>query len=60
MAISTIDGGLNIADAEGKTVEVYTVGGSLVTRQAGNGTVSLTPGVYVVKVNGVSTKVRVN
>lgn len=60
VAISTIDGGLNIANAEGKTVEVYTVGGSLVTRQDGNGTVSLTPGIYVVKVNGVSTKVRVN
>lgn len=60
VAISTIDGGLSIADAEGKTVEVYTVGGSLVTRQDGNGTVSLTPGIYVVKVNGKSTKVRVD
>lgn len=60
VAISTTDGELNIANAEGKTVEVYTVGGSLVMRQDGNGTVSLTPGVYVVKVNGVSTKVRVD
>ena len=37
--------------------EVYTVGGSLVTRQDGNGTVGLTPGVYVVKVNDSATKI---
>ncbi len=60
VAISTTDGSLTIAGAEGKTVEVYTVGGSLISRQTGNGTVGLTPGVYVVKVNGVSTKVRVD
>lgn len=58
VTISKTKGGLNIASAEGKTVEVYNVGGSLVSCQ-NNGFISLPTGIYLVKVNGKSTKISV-
>jgi hypothetical protein len=58
VTISKTKGGLNVAGAEGKTVEVYNVGGSLVSSQ-NNGFISLPTGIYLVKVNGKSTKISV-
>ena len=58
VTISKTKGGLNVAGAEGKTVEVYNVGGSLVSCQ-NNGFISLPTGIYLVKVNDKSTKISV-
>ena len=58
VTICKTKGGLNVAGAEGKTVEVYDVGGSLVSCQ-NNGFISLPTGIYLVKVNDKSTKISV-
>ena len=58
VTISKTKGGLNVAGAEGKTVEVYNVGGSLVSCQ-NNGFISLPTGIYLVKVNDKNTKISV-
>ncbi len=58
VTISKTKGGLNVAGAEGKTVEVYNVGGSLVSCQ-NNGFISLPTGIYLVKVNDKSVKISV-
>jgi len=52
-------GGIALGGAEGKTVNVYTTGGSQVAQHIGNGFVELKSGVYVVNVDGVSAKVSV-
>lgn len=52
-------GGIALGGAEGKTVNIYTTGGSQVAQHIGNGFVELKSGVYVVNVDGVSAKVSV-
>lgn len=59
VCIGTQDGGIAIGGAEGKTVNVFTVGGAQAASHSGNGFVALSRGVYVVSVDGVSAKVRV-
>ena len=59
VCLGTMDGGLSIGGAEGKTVTVYNTGGAQVASHTGNGFVSLQGGIYVVKVDGESVKMSV-
>lgn len=59
VCIGTQEGGIAIGGAEGKTVNVYTIGGAQAAQHSGNGFVALKRGVYVVSVDGVSAKVSV-
>lgn len=53
------DNGLYISGTNGKEVGVYTVGGLLMATRNVDGLLSLSKGVYVVTVDGMSTKVMV-
>ena len=53
------DNGLYISGTNGKEVSVYTVGGLLMATRNVDGLLSLSKGVYVVSVDGMSTKVTV-
>jgi len=57
--IGTQQGGIAIGGAEGKTINVYTVGGAQTAQHIGNGFIALKSGVYVVSVDGTSAKVSV-
>ena len=59
IAIGLQDGGLSIGGADGKNIEIYTVGGALTAQKSGNGFVSLPRGTYLVKVDGASAKIHV-
>ena len=59
VAIGLQDGGLSIGGADGKNIEIYTVGGALTAQKSGNGFVSLPRGTYLVKVDGASAKIHV-
>ena len=59
VCIGTQDGGLSIGGAEGKSVSVYNIGGAEVANQSGNGFIALKSGIYVIKVDGESVKMRV-
>ena len=59
VCIGTQDGGIAIGGAEGKTVNVFTVGGAQAAQHSGNGFIALKSGIYVVSVDGVSAKVSV-
>lgn len=59
VAIGLQDGGLSIGGADGKNVEIYTVGGALTAQKSSNGFVSLPRGTYLVKVDGASAKIHV-
>ena len=59
VCIGTQEGGIAIGGAEGKTVNVYTIGGAQAAQHDGNGFVTLKRGVYVVSIDGESAKVRV-
>ena len=59
VAIGTQDGGLSIGGAEGKIISIYTTNGAQVAQQAGNGFVSLSSGLYIVKVANLSAKIYV-
>ncbi len=57
---NAVDGGIVFAGIEGNTyVCVYTLSGTMVANGIDNGFVALPNGSYVVKVNGLSTKVLV-
>ena len=53
------DNGLYISGTNGKDVSVYTVGGLLMATRNVDGLLSLSKGIYVVKVDGLSTKIMV-
>lgn len=57
-AISVEAGAISVGDARAD-VKIYTAGGVLVAAQKGLGSVKVPAGVYVVNVNGQSTKVTV-
>lgn len=57
-AISVEAGAISVGDARAD-VKIYTAGGVLVAAQKGIGSVKVPAGVYVVNVNGQSTKVTV-
>ena len=57
--IGTQQGGIAIGGAEGKTTNVYTIGGAQAAQHIGNGFIALKSGVYVVCVDGASAKVSV-
>ena len=59
VCIGTQEGGIAIGGAEGKTVNVYTIGGAQAAQHSGNGYIALKSGVYVVNVDGVTAKVSV-
>ena len=59
VAIGLQDGGLNIGGAEGKSVSIYTTGGTRVASLSGNGFVGLPNGIYIAEVDGQSAKVYV-
>ena len=59
VCIGTQDGGLAIGGAEGKTINVYTTSGAQAASNTGNGFIALKSGVYVVSVDGESTKIYV-
>ena len=59
VVIGTQPGGIAIGGAEGKTVNVYTTGGSLANQHDGNGFIALKSGIYVVNIDGVSAKINV-
>lgn len=57
---NVVDGGIVFAGIDGNTqVCVYTLSGTMVANGIGNGFFALPNGSYVVKVNGLSTKVLV-
>ena len=59
VCLGTMNGGIAIGGAEGKTVNVYTIGGAQAAQHSGNGFIALKSGVYVVSVDGVTAKVSV-
>ena len=59
VCIGTQDGGLSIGGAEDKSVSVYNIGGAEVANQSGNGFIALKNGIYVIKVDGESVKMKV-
>ena len=59
VCIGIQDGGIAIGGAENKVIKVYSTGGVMATQHSGNGFIALPRGVYVVCVDGASTKVSV-
>lgn len=59
VCIGTQNGGIAIGGAEGKDIFVYTTSGAQIAQHSGNGYIALKSGVYVVSVDGISTKVYV-
>ena len=58
-AVVAVDGGVNIENATGAIVEIYTVAGALVASDTVSGYVALPAGAYVININGKSIKVVV-
>ena len=52
-------GRIEIADAKGMPVAIYTLAGQLVYRGSGNASVSVAAGQYLVVVNGATTNIAV-
>lgn len=60
ISVSANENGISIDGASGNTnTFVYTMGGVLVKKTAGNGLISLKSGGYIVKVNGIAVKTLV-
>lgn len=59
VSITANDGGLNIIGADNANVSVYTTGGAMVANNPSDGQLSLSNGVYLVKVDGMTAKVVV-
>ena len=59
VCIGIQDGGIAIGGAENKVIKVYSTSGVMTTQHSGNGFIALPRGVYVVCVDGASTKVSV-
>ena len=59
VCIGIQDGGIAIGGAENKVIKVYSTSGVMATQHSGNGFIALPRGVYVVCVDGASTKVSV-
>jgi hypothetical protein len=59
--VSTVDGGIAISTTEATEVAIYSTTGALakVLRVSGEETVSLAPGLYIVRAAAKSYKVRV-
>lgn len=57
--IMPTESGLNINDLNGKDVSVYSTNGMLLATRNNDGMLHLQTGVYIVKVDGMSTKVMV-
>ena len=51
--------GIQINGCNGKNVDVYNLNGAQVASRNSDGMLRLSAGVYIVKVNGMSTKVMV-
>ena len=51
--------GILLTDLQGHTVDIYSVGGTLLARRTADGMVSLPKGVYIVKAGNLSAKVMV-
>ena len=51
--------GIQINDCNGKNVDVYNLNGAQVASSNSDGMLRLSAGIYIVKVNGMSTKVMV-
>ena len=58
-AVAAVDGGVNIENAAGAVVEIYTAAGAVVVSDVVSGYVALPAGAYIVKINGNSIKVAV-
>ena len=58
-AVAAVDGGVNIENAAGAVVEIYTAAGAVVVSDVVEGYVALPAGAYIVKINGNSIKVAV-
>ena len=58
-AVAAVDGGVNIENATGAVVEIYTAAGAVVVSDVVEGYVALPAGAYIVKINGNSIKVAV-
>ena len=59
VSIAAVAGGININGLNGQTVYVYDTNGRAVATETIDGTISLKPATYVVKVDGLATKVLV-
>lgn len=57
--IMPTESGLNITGLNGKNVTIYSTNGTLLATRSSDGMLNLMAGVYIVKVDNMSTKVMV-